>query len=286
MVSVMLAGKSFSRALPSKLARNLSRVDISNNKFSGQIPAKISSWMNIGVFNANNNMLSGKIPVELTTLWNISVLLLDGNQFFGELPSQIISWKSLANLNLSRNKLSGLIPKAFGSLTSLTYLDLSENQFSGQIPSELGHLKLNFLDLSFNQLSRMVPIKYQNGAYNYSFLNNPKLKNHSRDHTTWKLTPFQNLDFDEQNILSGLTENNLIGSSRSGKVYRIANDRSSEFLAVKRICNNRILDHKLQKQFIAEVEILGTIHHSNIVKLLCCISNESSSLLVYEYMEK
>ena len=66
MVSVMLAGKSFSRALPSKLARNLSRVDISNNKFSGQIPAKISSWMNIGVFNANNNMLLGKIPVEFS----------------------------------------------------------------------------------------------------------------------------------------------------------------------------------------------------------------------------
>ena len=46
------------------------------------------------------------------------------------------------------------------------------------------------------------------------------------------------------------------------------------------------MDHKFQKQFIAEVEILGTIRHSNIVKLLCCISNESSSLLVYEYMEK
>ncbi|CBI20633.3 unnamed protein product, partial [Vitis vinifera] len=322
MVWLMLAGNSFSGTLPSKLARYLSRVEISNNKFSGPIPTEISSWMNIAVLNASNNMLSGKIPVEFTSLWNISVLLLDGNQFSGELPSEIISWKSLNDLNLSRNKLSGPIPKALGSLPNLNYLDLSENQFLGQIPSELGHLKLTILDLSSNQLSGMVPIEFQNGAYQDSFLNNPKLcvhvptlnlprcgakpvdpnklstkylvmflifalsgflgvvfftlfmvrdyhrKNHSRDHTTWKLTPFQNLDFDEQNILSGLTENNLIGRGGSGELYRIANNRSGELLAVKRIFNKRKLDHKLQKQFIAEVGILGAIRHSNIVKLL------------------
>ncbi|RVW20802.1 Receptor-like protein kinase HSL1 [Vitis vinifera] len=310
MVSVMLAGNSFSGALPSRLARNLSRVDISNNKFSGQIPAEISSWMNIGVLNANNNMLSGKIPVELTSLWNISVLLLDGNQFSGELPSQIISWKSLTNLNLSRNKLSGLIPKALGSLPSLTYLHLSENQFLGQIPSELGHLKLNILNLSSNQLSGLVPFEFQNEAYNYSFLNNPKLcvnvptlnlpRCDAKPVDSYKLSTkylvmilifalsgFLAVAFFTlfMNILSGLTENNLIGHGGSGKVYRIANDRSGKIFAVKMICNNGRLDHKLQKPFIAKDEILGTLHHSNIVKLLCCISNETTSLLVYEYME-
>ncbi|KAJ8646805.1 hypothetical protein MRB53_008553 [Persea americana] len=35
----------------------------------------------------------------------------------------------------------------------------------------------------------------------------------------------------------------------------------------------------------AETYILGRIRHSNIVKLLCCISSEDSKLLVYEYME-
>ncbi|WJZ84782.1 hypothetical protein VitviT2T_004369 [Vitis vinifera] len=336
MVSVMLDGNSFSGTLPSKLARNLSRVEIANNKFYGPIPAEISSWMNISVLNANNNMLSGKIPVELTSLWNITVLLLDENQFSGELPSQIISWKSLNKLNLSRNKLSGLIPKALGSLTSLSYLDLSENQFSGQIPPKLGHLNLIILHLSSNQLSGMVPIEFQHEAYEDSFLNNPKLcvnvptlnlprcdakpvnsdklstkylvmilifalagafvslskvhiyhrKNHSQDHTAWKFTPYHKLDLDEYNILSSLTENNLIVCGGSGKVYRVANNRSGELLAVKMICNNRRLDQKLQKQFETEVEILSTMRHANIVKLLCCISNETSSLLVYEYMEK
>ncbi|RVW79230.1 Receptor-like protein kinase HSL1 [Vitis vinifera] len=299
MVSVMLDGNSFSGTLPSKLASNLSRVEIANNKFYGPIPAEISSWMNISVLNASNNMLSGKIPVELTSLWNITVLLLDGNQFSGELPSQIISWKSLNKLNLSRNKLSGLIPKALGSLTSLSYLDLSENQFSGQIPPELGHLNLIILHLSSNQLSGMVPIEFQHEAYEDSFLNNPSSvvfvtlsmvhvyhrKNHNQEHTAWKFTPYHKLDLDEYNILSSLTENNLIGCGGSGKVYRVANNRSGELLAVKMICNNRRLDQKLQKQFETEVKILSTIRHANIVKLLCCISNETSSLLVYERLQ-
>ncbi|KAJ8641538.1 hypothetical protein MRB53_018232 [Persea americana] len=42
---------------------------------------------------------------------------------------------------------------------------------------------------------------------------------------------------------------------------------------------------KLEKEFEAKTYILGRIQHSNIVKLLCCISSEDSKLLVYEYME-
>ncbi|XP_019175800.1 PREDICTED: receptor-like protein kinase 5 [Ipomoea nil] len=41
----------------------------------------------------------------------------------------------------------------------------------------------------------------------------------------------------------------------------------------------------VEKEFQAEVKILGTIRHSNIVKLWCCISCEESNLLVYEFME-
>ncbi|CAL5442956.1 unnamed protein product [Camellia sinensis] len=59
---------------------------------------------------------------------------------------------------------------------------------------------------------------------------------------------------------------------------------SSEILAVKRIQNIKKLDQNVEKQFLAEVEILGTIRHSNIVKLLSCISSETTKLLVYEYL--
>ncbi|XP_057843160.2 receptor protein-tyrosine kinase CEPR1 [Cryptomeria japonica] len=34
-----------------------------------------------------------------------------------------------------------------------------------------------------------------------------------------------------------------------------------------------------------EVETLGSIRHTNIVKLYCCLSNKHSNLIVYEYMK-
>jgi serine/threonine protein kinase len=85
--------------------------------------------------------------------------------------------------------------------------------------------------------------------------------------------------------LSKLTENNVIGSGGSGRVYRVAINRSHDVIAVKRFWSNKKLEEELEREFFAEVRILSSIQHSNIVKLLCCISNDNSKLLVYEYLE-
>ncbi|KAK2630909.1 hypothetical protein EUGRSUZ_L03727 [Eucalyptus grandis] len=68
----------------------------------------------------------------------------------------------------------------------------------------------------------------------------------------------------ESNILSRLEEHNVIGSGGSGKVYRIIVDPSGDAVAVKRILNNQKLKEKLEKQFAAELEILGNIKHRHI----------------------
>ncbi|CAL5396942.1 unnamed protein product [Camellia sinensis] len=86
-------------------------------------------------------------------------------------------------------------------------------------------------------------------------------------------------------ILSSLTESNMIGSGGSGKVYRVVLNRWGRVVAVKKTQNIIKLDEKVEKEFLADVQILGTIRHCNIVKLLCCISSETTKLLVYEYME-
>ncbi|XP_021645221.2 receptor-like protein kinase 5 [Hevea brasiliensis] len=334
----MLSDNLFMGELPNEVSGNLSRLEISNNKFSGKIPTG-ASWRNLVVFNASNNLFSGTIPQELTALPRLTSLLLDGNQLSGSLPSDIVSWKSLTTLNMSRNQLSGQIPEEFGSLPNLLELDLSENLFTGQIPPRFNSLRFTFLNLSSNHLTGEIPISLENAAHNNSFLSNPGLctrssllslnvcnfntqksskkstepialissvlatafvlasllsflvirvyqkKKHVLD-SKWKLTSFQKLDFTVSDILSGLTENNMIGCGGSGKVYRVATYLSGVVVAVKRICNDKKLDQKLEKELNAEVQILGRIRHLNIVKLLCCICNDDSKLLVYEYMEK
>ncbi|KAF9662351.1 hypothetical protein SADUNF_Sadunf18G0043800 [Salix dunnii] len=303
MTYLMLSENSFSGGLPSKLAWNLSRCELNNNRFSGPIHHGVSSWVNLVVFEASSNWFTGEIPLEITSMPHLSNLLLDGNQFSGQLPSKILSWKSLTSLNLSRNGLSGQIPKEIGSLPDLLDLDLSKNHFSGEIPPEFGQLKLIFLNLSSNNLSGKIPDQFNNLAYDNSFLKNSELcviypilnlpdcyskrrdsktlfskilslilvltvtilfvtiivtlfmvrdyqrRKQKRDLALWKLTSFQRLDFTEANILANLTENNLIGSGGSGKVYRIAINRAGDFVAVKRIWNYEEMDHKLGKGF-------------------------------------
>uniref|UniRef100_A0A2N9HM74 non-specific serine/threonine protein kinase n=1 Tax=Fagus sylvatica TaxID=28930 RepID=A0A2N9HM74_FAGSY len=315
---LLLSDNSFTGKLPQSVSTKLSRLEMSNNKFSGNIPVGVSSWGNLVVFKASNNLFTGIIPNELTALPRLTTLLLDQNRLSGSLPSDIISWNRLNTLNLSRNEISGLIPKELGSLASLTDLDLSENQLSGQIPPQLGLLKLNSFNLSSNHLTGRIPTQFENNAYARSFLNNTSLcaskpslninscnseplkssnippillaliislvmiaalvglfasalvirirkKKKLGQDSTWVLTDFQPINFTESAILSGLTENNVIRQRwiREGITER--------------------LEQKLEKEFLAEVKILSSIQHSNIVKLLCCISNDDSKLLVYEY---
>lgn len=104
--------------------------------------------------------------------------------------------------------------------------------------------------------------------------------------STWELTAFQKLNFTTRRILSGLKDKtNKIGDGGSGEVYRVDLTGNGDFVAVKCIRNNRKLEQELEKEFQAEVMTLSNIKHSNIVKLICCISSEDSKLLVYEYME-
>ncbi|TKY44563.1 Receptor protein kinase HSL1 [Spatholobus suberectus] len=331
----MVSNNKFTGELPERLSSSISRLEISHNQFYGRIPTGLSSWTNVVVFKASNNYLNGSIPKGLTALPNLTTLLLDQNQLTGPLSSDIISWKSLVTLNLSHNQLSGQIPDAIGRLPVLSELDLSENQFSGQIPSILP--RLTNLNLSSNHLTGRVPGEFEYPVYSSSFLDNSglcadtpalnlrlcnvgferptkgsswslplimclvavalllalsislliiklyKRRKQGLDNS-WKLISFQRLSFTESNIVSSMTENHVIGRGGFGTVYRVPVDGLG-YVAVKKISGNRKLDQKLESSFRAEVKILSHIRHKNIVKLMCCISNADSMLLVYEYLE-
>ena len=308
----------FSGPIPAGISSwtNIAVLNASNNMLSGKIPVELTSLGNISVLLLDRNHFSGELPSQIISWKSLNHLNFSRNKLSGQIPKALSSLPCLNYLDLSKNHFSGQIPPEIGHL-KLNLLDLSSNQLSGTVPIEFQNeaykdsflnnpkLCVNVPNLNLNLprcdihsdrlatkyliLTLILAVSVFLAAILFTLflvLEHYK-KNHGRDHTSCKLTPFQKLDFDEHDILSSLTENNRIGCGGSGKVYRITNGRTGEVLAVKLIiCNNRKLDHKFQKQFIAEVEILSTIRHKHIVNLLCCISNESSNLLVYEYMEK
>ena len=82
----------------------------------------------------SNNRFDGEIPNGVGNLKGLIVLNLSTNSFIGHVPSSLGNLTELESLDLSQNKLSGEIPQQLMSLTFLEYLNLSQNQLFGPIP--------------------------------------------------------------------------------------------------------------------------------------------------------
>ncbi|KAI9196518.1 hypothetical protein LWI28_024606 [Acer negundo] len=87
-------------------------MDISGNRFSGEIPFSVGSC---------------------TSLENLSV---NGNSFIGNIPPSLSSLKSIKMLDLSSNNLSGQIPEYLENLSFLGFLNLPYNHFEGEVPTK------------------------------------------------------------------------------------------------------------------------------------------------------
>lgn len=312
-----ISDNKFSGQIPSGVSSWVTLVVFmaSNNQFSGRIPVELTILPQLLTLNLDGNLLTGDFPTKILSWENLNTLNLARNQLSGPIPAVIGDLPDLLNLDLSENQFSGQIPAELGRLR-LTTLNLSSNQLTGQIPSPFDNLAYDTSFLNNSNLCATTPIPKLRSCSSKTRKSNDlspmilalilvlavilflvtvlltffmvrdyRRKKLKRNLAGWKLTSFQRFSFTKANILAGLTENNLIGSGGSGKIYRVVVNNSGDYVAVKRIWTKGKLDHKLDKEFLAEVEILGTIRHSNIVKLLCCISSEDSKLLVYEYME-
>ncbi|KAG9449078.1 hypothetical protein H6P81_009043 [Aristolochia fimbriata] len=314
-----IRNNKFIGELPSQISAsaNLNVIIASNNDFSGEIPASLTALPQLESLYLDGNQLSGELPSQIFSWASLTLLNLHNNRLSGRIPPSISSLRDLNSVDLSDNQLSGQIPQELARLR-LTHLNLSSNLLSGPIPADFQNPAydesfLNNSGLCAQQTLLNVPRCFSGsrgsskksrgvlaaviavlaaltfvvavGFVLFVWMDRRRRKRR-QDLTTWKMVSFQRVDFEESSIHRGLTENNLIGQGATGKVYRIAIGRhGTEYVAVKKIRKaGHVRDEKLEKEFQAEVEIMGRIRHANIVKLLCCVSGEDSKLLVYEYM--
>ncbi|KAI5354595.1 hypothetical protein L3X38_007490 [Prunus dulcis] len=293
LVVFKASGNLFSGKIPIELTSlsQLNTLLLDGNRLSGELPSRIISWGSLDTLNLSRNELSGHIPAAIGSLPDLLYLDLSGNQFSGEIPAEFGHLR-LNSLNLSSNKLSGKIPDVFANRAYEDSFLNNSNLCAGTPILNLPRCYTNISDshkLSSKVLAMIsvlsIAVSLVTVLLTFFIVRDYRRRKRGQDLATWKLTSFHHrLDFTEFIVLPNLTDNNLIGSGGSGKVYQVSTNCPGEFVAVKRIWNTSKLDERLEKEFIAEVEILGTIRHSNIVKLLCCISSENSKLLVYEYM--
>nr|DAD44581.1 TPA_asm: hypothetical protein HUJ06_002810 [Nelumbo nucifera] len=303
--------------IPASIGRlpALKDIRLFNNNFTGVLPPDLGLYSKLISLEVSNNRLTGKLPDHLCAGGVLTGVSLFSNHLSGEVSASLGNCNSLTDIQLYNNGFSGEFPANLWSSINLTTLMISNNSFSGKLPSKLAW-NLTRLEISYNRFSANVFLNLRvcTSQPQESQKLSPRLlaiiitfsglvflvallsalllvrdcrrRKHGRDLAKWKLTSFQRLAFTESIIVSNLTDRNLIGGGGSGKVYRVPFGQSGgEVVAVKRIWNNGKLEEKLEKEFEAEVKILGIIRHSNIVKLMCCICSEKSRLLVYEFME-
>ncbi|KAG5560025.1 hypothetical protein RHGRI_003342 [Rhododendron griersonianum] len=98
-------------------------MDLSSNKFSGEIPESLGNLKGLQVLNISKNNLIGVFPSSLANLTNLESLDLSRNLLSGEIPQQLTKLTFLSVLNVSHNRLTGPIPrgKQFDTFDNSSY---------------------------------------------------------------------------------------------------------------------------------------------------------------------
>ncbi|XP_062101250.1 LRR receptor-like serine/threonine-protein kinase HSL2 [Humulus lupulus] len=304
--TLLISGNKFSGQLPAAICKvsRLVSLSVDNNQFSGDLPLCITELRKLQKLVMAENMFTGKIPSSVSSWTELVELNLSKNRIFGEIPPELGSLPVLNYLDLSENLLSGEIPTELTKLR-LNEFNLSNNRLYGEVPS--GFTQVQFIlslsgnpDLCSPNSKQFPPCSRPKPATLYVvvilsicaalligsllwYVRKKMAVFGPKPKRLCKLTTFQRIGLNEEEVIVPLTEDKLIGSGGSGRVYKVKL-KTGETVAVKKLWNGEKKEDT-EKIFESEIETLGRIRHGNIVKLLFSCSGEDNRILGYEYME-
>ncbi|CAL4983480.1 unnamed protein product [Urochloa decumbens] len=142
----------------------LRTIDLSFNKFTGQVPLGLAECnKHLQILSLHSNLFLDVVPTWLAQLSQLTVVSLDDNSLVGTIPSELGNLTMLQSLYMGFCNLSGHIPLELEKMRELAYLQLSYNQLTGPFPAFIGNLSnLAILGLESNQLTGPVPSTLRN----------------------------------------------------------------------------------------------------------------------------
>ncbi|PHT37582.1 hypothetical protein CQW23_21155 [Capsicum baccatum] len=247
-------------------------LNLRNNSFTGSIPSSFSNISTLGTLNLNFNSIEGNIPEGIGNLHNMNWLSIQYNQLTGSIPFTIFNISRIEIVSFTGNSLSGSLPNGLCyGLPILKGLYLSYNKLHGRMPTSLSNCsQLQVLSLSKNEFDG--PIHGEIGRLSKSA---PQQANSLSTEASERISYYELL-----RATNALSESNLIGSGGFSSVYKGVL-RSGTVIAVKVF--NLQLDVAF-KSFDTECEVLRSLRHRNIVKVITSCSNLDFKALVLDYM--
>ncbi|KAL8224704.1 hypothetical protein R6Q57_017261 [Mikania cordata] len=107
-----------------KILTLFTSIDISSNRFSGEIPDTIGQLKALYLLNISHNEFTGSIPSSIRNLSHLESLDMSSNRITGNIPSVLTSLPFLSSFNLSYNQLEGKIPtgRQFNTFDEISYI--------------------------------------------------------------------------------------------------------------------------------------------------------------------
>ncbi|PHT49642.1 hypothetical protein CQW23_09389 [Capsicum baccatum] len=310
---IHLGSNKLSSNIPPSLGnlQDLVVLDLSSNNMVGSLPLEIGNLKAATLIDLSMNRFSNGIPREIGGLQNLVQLSLRHNKLQGAIPDTMSNMVGLEFLDLSHNNISGIIPKSLEKLQNLKYFNVSFNKLYGEIPS----------GGPFKNLSSQFFI-YNEALCGSSIFSVPPCPTSSKHRSNRKkllvlflllaiavvFVPMtfvllwiryrrgksvpQQVDllytvsrerisyYELLRATNALSESNLIGSGSFGSVYK-GILRSGTAIAVKVF--NLQLDAAF-KSFDTECEVLCSLRHRNLVKIITSCSSLDFKALVLKYM--
>lgn len=122
--------------IPSTFWRNKDILILSlyNNFLNGSLAVEMGNLRSLQTLYLSGNQFTGQIPSAIGQLQSLVSLSLSNNMLDGPIPELFKDLVSLEYLDLSSNNLSGMIPYSLRNLEHLVYFNVSFNGLMGEIP--------------------------------------------------------------------------------------------------------------------------------------------------------
>ncbi|KAH6776259.1 hypothetical protein C2S52_013820 [Perilla frutescens var. hirtella] len=292
--------------------KNILKFTASSNMLYGHIPQEIGNLKAAVLINLSMNSFTGSIPTTVGGLESLIDLSLANNTLEGHIPDSLGRVLSLESLDLSHNYLNGEIPKSLEALIYLRFLNVSINKLRGEIPN--GGPFVNFTQQSFMSNEALCGDSwFQVPKCRSSSPNRPRRKRalHIALYTTTgfaliiisliafallkcrkkrkdadqTLAPpevsHRRISYDElKEATDGFSESNSLGKGGFSSVYK-GELKDGTVVAVK-VFNME--SESAFKSFDVECEVLRSLRHRNLAKVISSCSNTEFRALVLDYM--
>ncbi|KAG7031536.1 putative leucine-rich repeat receptor-like protein kinase IMK3, partial [Cucurbita argyrosperma subsp. argyrosperma] len=283
--------------------RNLSVLNLSRNRFNGQIPANLGNISTLKQLDLSQNNLSGEIPASLAELEGLQSLNVSYNNLSGSVPSALAEKFSassfVGNIQLCGFSGSTPCPSPVPSLESPAPPPESKVSRHRKLSTKdiilivAGALLLVLVIVFFVLLCCLIrkrAASKEKGGGDAAAAGAARTKKDVPPTSSevevgggdagGKLVHFDGQTvFTADDLLCATAE--IMGKSTYGTVYKATLEDGNQ-VAVKRL---REKITKSQKEFEAEVNILGKVRHPNLLALRAYyLGPKGEKLLVFDYM--